>query len=114
MRPCNHLCWADAVAFAAWAGLRPMTELEYEKACRGPGYAHHGELAWGQNAQSVVNALAIIGSEAGDHYATGNCNVDQAPTSPGPAATAASAPSRTAPSPSWAISARAASSAPCP
>jgi len=28
--------WADAAAFAAWAGLRPMTELEYEKASRGP------------------------------------------------------------------------------
>jgi hypothetical protein len=28
--------WADGAAFAAWAGLRPMTELEYEKACRGP------------------------------------------------------------------------------
>jgi len=31
-----RLFWADGVAFAAWAGLRPMTELEYEKVCRGP------------------------------------------------------------------------------
>jgi hypothetical protein len=30
------LSWADGVAFAAWAGLRPMTELELEKAVRGP------------------------------------------------------------------------------
>jgi len=28
--------WADGAAFAAWAGLRPMTELEWEKAIRGP------------------------------------------------------------------------------
>ena len=28
--------WADAAAWAAWAGLRPMTELEYEKMMRGP------------------------------------------------------------------------------
>jgi len=28
--------WADGAAFAAWAGLRPMTELEYEKITRGP------------------------------------------------------------------------------
>jgi hypothetical protein len=28
--------WADGAAFAAWAGLRPMTELEYEKVTRGP------------------------------------------------------------------------------
>ena len=24
------------ISFADWAGLRPMSELEYEKACRGP------------------------------------------------------------------------------
>jgi len=30
------LSWADGAAFAAWAALRPMTELEYEKVTRGP------------------------------------------------------------------------------
>jgi formylglycine-generating enzyme required for sulfatase activity len=30
------LAWADGAAFGAWAGLRPMTELEYEKITRGP------------------------------------------------------------------------------
>jgi len=30
------LSWADGAALAAWAGLRPMTELELEKAVRGP------------------------------------------------------------------------------
>ena len=28
--------WADGAAWAAWAGLRPLTELEYEKSIRGP------------------------------------------------------------------------------
>ena len=32
----HGLSWADATEFAAWAGLRPMTELELEKALRGP------------------------------------------------------------------------------
>ena len=32
---CNFLNWMDACAYMDWAGLRPMTELEYEKACRG-------------------------------------------------------------------------------
>ncbi len=31
---CVWLSWADGAAYAAWAGLRPMTELEYEKANR--------------------------------------------------------------------------------
>ena len=35
-RACNFLSWADCLAYADWAGLRPMTELEYEKICRGP------------------------------------------------------------------------------
>jgi len=33
---CRWLSWADGAAYAAWAGLRPMTEMEYEKAIRGP------------------------------------------------------------------------------
>ena len=33
-RACNYLSWADGLAYADWAGLRPMTELEYEKISR--------------------------------------------------------------------------------
>jgi formylglycine-generating enzyme required for sulfatase activity len=33
----NWLSWGDISAFLAWDCLRPVTELEYEKACRGPG-----------------------------------------------------------------------------
>lgn len=48
--PCNWLSWADAAAYKAWAGLRPMTELEYEKACRGPATPVAGEFAWGSTS----------------------------------------------------------------
>ncbi|MBM4143062.1 MAG: DUF4838 domain-containing protein [Lentisphaerae bacterium] len=44
---CNLLSWWDAAQFAAWAGLRPMTEMEYEKACRGPRRPTANEFAWG-------------------------------------------------------------------
>ncbi len=44
---CNWLSWADAFAYADWAGLRPFTELEYEKACRGPEAPLKSEHAWG-------------------------------------------------------------------
>ncbi len=32
----HRLSWADGAAWAAWAGLRPITELEIEKVVRGP------------------------------------------------------------------------------
>ncbi len=47
---CNYLSWADDAAYADWSGLRPMTELEFEKACRGPLAAVTDEYAWGTAA----------------------------------------------------------------
>ncbi|MFZ9939937.1 MAG: SUMF1/EgtB/PvdO family nonheme iron enzyme [Bacteroidia bacterium] len=44
---CNFLSWEDGLAFADWCGLRPPTELEFEKAARGPVYPLPGEFAWG-------------------------------------------------------------------
>lgn len=46
-RACNFLSWSDGAAFADWSALRPFTEMEYEKACRGPGKPVPGEYAWG-------------------------------------------------------------------
>lgn len=37
----------DLLSYAEFAGLRPMTELEYEKACRGPLKPVNDEFAWG-------------------------------------------------------------------
>lgn len=49
---CNFLCWEDAAAYADWAGLRPMSELEFEKLCRGNDAGSSvspviNEMAWG-------------------------------------------------------------------
>lgn len=44
---CNYLSWADITAYLDWAGLRPMTEFEFEKACRGAAPAFPKEYAWG-------------------------------------------------------------------
>ncbi len=46
-RPLNFVGWDDGCAFADWAGLRPMTELEFEKACRGSGKPLPHEYPWG-------------------------------------------------------------------
>ena len=46
-----------------WAGLRPMTELEYEKASRGPVLPKSGEFAWGSaNLASTPYTYSNLGS----------------------------------------------------
>ncbi|MDA1087790.1 MAG: hypothetical protein O2901_12350 [Verrucomicrobia bacterium] len=47
---CFGMSWPDGATFAAWAGLRPMTELEVEKAVRGPRWPLPDECSpcyWG-------------------------------------------------------------------
>lgn len=46
---CNYLDWMCVAAYADWAGLRPMSEGEFEKACRGPNNAVADEYAWGSS-----------------------------------------------------------------
>lgn len=60
-RACNQMAWSDLTAYSDWAGLRPMTELEFEKACRGPLPPVANEAAWG-NA-TVVNQTAVSGTD---------------------------------------------------
>ncbi len=74
LRACNWLSWADGIAYAWWAGLRPMTELEFEKACRGPTEPVAGEYAWG--SAEFKAARVILGPEEGQRIAvTGNANL---------------------------------------
>ncbi|MBM4163661.1 MAG: hypothetical protein FJ222_04380 [Lentisphaerae bacterium] len=57
---CPWLSWADGAAFAAWAGLRPMTELEYEKAGSEIPETGHG---------GVYDRAVSIGSAMGRTFA---------------------------------------------
>jgi formylglycine-generating enzyme required for sulfatase activity len=57
-RPANFLSDADINSFTAWAGLRPMTKLEYEKACRGPRAVVRDEDAWAPGACAPAAGLA--------------------------------------------------------
>ncbi len=43
---CCNIGWSDGAAYSDWASLRPMTELEFEKACRGTEYPVNNEYAW--------------------------------------------------------------------
>lgn len=60
--PCNYISVQAMQAYCAWAGLRPPTELEFEKTCRRPlpDLPADQEYAWGntsspQYASSVTN-----------------------------------------------------------
>jgi len=56
----NYLSWMDGAAYSDWAGLRPMTELEFEKACRGTVAPVAGEYAWG--TATIANSVYTLGN----------------------------------------------------
>lgn len=93
---CNYLAWADLAAYAAWAGLRPFTELEYEKACRGTVAAVADEYAWGSINITGVTAITNAGANnetntnIGENCAYNNAAGVQGPMRNGFAATATS------------------------
>lgn len=60
---CNYLSWSDLAAYLDWAALRPMTDLEWEKACRGAGQsAVSGELAWGSTSATQATSISNSGT----------------------------------------------------
>lgn len=74
-RACNFLLWPDLAAFADWAALRPISELEFEKAARGPLTPVSAEYAWGTT--SKTNCTTISGTEDGtETCSTGSANAN--------------------------------------
>lgn len=53
---------ADIYAYLDWAGLAPMTSLQYEKACRGTLPPVAGEFAWGSTLESAPGTLQNNGT----------------------------------------------------
>jgi len=76
-RACNWLSWPDQCAYADWAALRPFTELEFEKACRGGQTAVAKEYAWGNNPPTIVAdaSLTILGAEDGTETISTNVSL---------------------------------------
>ncbi len=88
---CNFLSWADLAAYADWAALRPMTELEFEKAARGTTAAVNGEYAWGSTSLTAVTGFSNGGASnevATPSGANGNLGSYSSPLRCGFAATA--------------------------
>ena len=77
---CNFLNAGDMMAYADWCGLRPLTELEFEKMARRPfpESSLRGEYAWNTNANFTV-ATGFQGITAGtknEKLNGGNVNAD--------------------------------------
>lgn len=73
-RACNYISYMDGAAYAAWAGLRPMTELEFEKICRGPETPVAGEYAWGNTSLDFLGNVS--GTEDGTETITDDMNAN--------------------------------------
>ena len=75
-RACNYLSWGDVFAYCDWAGLRPISELEFEKVCRGHLAPIPNEYAWGDTV--IVRAQSFDGVDGSGtetvHEVTANCN----------------------------------------
>ncbi len=67
---CNWLSYADVEAYADWAALRPFTELEFEKACRGPNPVVDDEYPWGDSTINQTTYSLGDTSQASEYIAT--------------------------------------------
>ena len=65
-RPANWVSWDDGIAFAAWARLRPMTEFEYTKACRGPSEPVAGDYPWGTSSTARLRRLIVSPNDSSE------------------------------------------------
>lgn len=73
---CNYLSLRDVLAYLDWAALRPLTEFEYEKTCRGPIYPQLNEYAWGNVGLQTVQGIVSSGTadETAISPGVGLCN----------------------------------------
>jgi formylglycine-generating enzyme required for sulfatase activity len=80
-RACNWLTWSDASTYLDWAALRPLTELEYEKACRGTDTPVLNQKAWGTNTgtrATTITCASCSPAENGTETVQSGANVNTA------------------------------------
>ena len=71
---CNFLSWMDLAAYLDWAGLSPMTEIGFERICRGASTAGanpsvFGEFAWGTTS-IFASAYTLTGAATATELAS--------------------------------------------
>ena len=88
-RAASHVSWEDGLAWADWMGLRPMTELEFEKSARGPEPVRLREFVWGTTEQRadgfafderiLASGGALATAEDGTERVDGNIHIFMRP-----------------------------------
>ncbi len=81
-RPIHELNWQDLASYLDWSGLRPMTEFEFEKACRGnnagtPNTPVANEYPWGSTQITSAQSSSNLGAINELIYVAGNNGVCQ-------------------------------------
>ena len=77
----NYTSWDDVRAYISWCGLRPMTEMEFEKAARGGGSGNTNTYPWG-NTTPTTTTYTFDGTTISEYYACYN-NTSAGPTDVG-------------------------------
>jgi len=70
----NGLSWADLVSYLDWAALRPMTEMEFEKACRGPLPRIDQDYPWGSTQITAANSGALSNAKLNSEVSSTTVN----------------------------------------
>jgi len=75
---CNYMSLYDVMAYAGWAGLRPMGELEYERICRAPFPQKPVEREYVWNSNSGISRVTSITAKGKETEVADNmtCNVN--------------------------------------
>ncbi|MBF0620069.1 MAG: SUMF1/EgtB/PvdO family nonheme iron enzyme [Candidatus Omnitrophica bacterium] len=77
-RAMSYVSWLDAAAYADWACLRPITELEFEKAARGADiHPVVDEYAWGTAVFTSAETIMPDQDEDGSELILGTANLNR-------------------------------------
>jgi formylglycine-generating enzyme required for sulfatase activity len=77
----NFMTSADVLAYLDWSALRPVSELEYEKICRGSIYPQQNEMAWGDTVYVFTTGISSAGLPGESSVPAGsNCAMNNAYT----------------------------------
>ncbi|TRZ49983.1 MAG: hypothetical protein D4S01_07560 [Dehalococcoidia bacterium] len=80
-RAMNQTSWDDLRAYSSWAALRPLTEMEFEKAARGGGAGNNITYPWGSN-NPTTTTYVFDEATISRHYACFN-NTSNGPVNVG-------------------------------